>query len=47
MKKFTADWRDIDEYLNKYHAPIKDWIITDQMDILHHELRELVDEFMR
>lgn len=47
MKKYSADWRDIDEYLNKYHAPIKDWIITDQMDILHHELRELVDEYMR
>ncbi|XP_017844234.2 IQ and AAA domain-containing protein 1-like [Drosophila busckii] len=47
IKQFSIDWRNIDEYLNKNHAPIKDWVIADELAKIHQELRELVDEYMR
>ncbi|EDW70357.1 dynein regulatory complex protein 11 [Drosophila virilis] len=47
MKQFSIDWRNVDEYLNKNHDPIKSWVTEEQLDIIHHELRELVDEYMR
>lgn len=47
MKKFAIDWRNIDEYLNKNHDPIKDWVTEEQLVVIHNELRQLVDEYMR
>lgn len=47
IKQFSIDWRNVDEYLNKNHDPIKDWVTEEQLDIIHHELRQLVDEYMR
>ncbi|EDW19765.1 dynein regulatory complex protein 11 [Drosophila mojavensis] len=47
MKQFSIDWRNVDEYLNKNHDPIKAWVTEQQLDVIHHELRELVDEYMR
>ncbi|XP_034483458.1 dynein regulatory complex protein 11, partial [Drosophila innubila] len=47
MKKFSIDWRNVDEYLNKNYDPIKIWVTEEQLDIIHHELRQLVDEYMR
>ncbi|KAH8405416.1 hypothetical protein KR222_011526 [Zaprionus bogoriensis] len=47
MKKFAIDWRNVDEYLNKNHDPIKEWVTVEQLDVIHQELRELVDEYMR
>ncbi|KAH8270293.1 hypothetical protein KR018_006801 [Drosophila ironensis] len=47
MKKFSKDWRDIDEYLNKNYDPIKDWVTEDELAKIHQEVRGLVDEYMR
>ncbi|TDG39572.1 hypothetical protein AWZ03_014007 [Drosophila navojoa] len=47
MKQFSIDWRNVDEYLNKNHGPIKAWVTEQELDVIHHELRELVDEYMR
>ncbi|XP_034107567.1 dynein regulatory complex protein 11 [Drosophila albomicans] len=47
MKQFSIDWRDVDEYLNRNHDPIKDWVTEEQLDVIHQELRQLVDEYMR
>ncbi|EDW35124.1 GL14150 [Drosophila persimilis] len=47
MKQFALDWRNIDEYLNKNHDPIKDWVTEEELAKIHQELRGLVDEYMR
>ncbi|KAH8370364.1 hypothetical protein KR093_003160 [Drosophila rubida] len=47
MKQFSIDWRNVDEYLNKNHDPIKEWVTEEQMEVIHQELRQLVDEYMR
>ncbi|XP_030375389.1 dynein regulatory complex protein 11 [Scaptodrosophila lebanonensis] len=47
MKAFGIDWRNIDEYLNKNHDPIKDWVTQEELAKIHQELRGLVDEYMR
>ncbi|EDW76814.2 uncharacterized protein Dwil_GK18501 [Drosophila willistoni] len=47
MKDFSIQWRNIDEYLNKNHDPIKDWITEEELSKIHQELRNLVDEYMR
>ncbi|XP_032599038.1 IQ and AAA domain-containing protein 1-like isoform X2 [Drosophila grimshawi] len=47
VKKFSIDWRNIDEYLNKNHDPIKSWVTEEQLVTIHQELRQLVDEYMR
>ncbi|KAH8299633.1 hypothetical protein KR044_003818 [Drosophila immigrans] len=47
MKQFSIDWRNVDEYLNKKHEPIKDWVTEQQLEVIHQELRQLVDEYMR
>ena len=47
LKKYQTDWQMIDEYLNKNHEAIKEWVTEDELAIIHKELRILVDEFMR
>ncbi|XP_017080750.2 dynein regulatory complex protein 11 [Drosophila eugracilis] len=47
MKRYSKDWRNIDEYLNKNHDPIKDWVTEEELAKIHQELRGLVDEYMR
>ncbi|KAH8296336.1 hypothetical protein KR054_004891 [Drosophila jambulina] len=47
MKTFAKDWRDVDEYLNKNHDPIVDWVTEEELSKIHQELRGLVDEYMR
>ncbi|KAH8259163.1 hypothetical protein KR026_000058 [Drosophila bipectinata] len=47
MKKYAEDWRNVDEYLNKNHDPIKEWVIEDELAKIHQEVRGLVDEYMR
>ncbi|KAI8122373.1 hypothetical protein CVS40_6856 [Lucilia cuprina] len=45
--QFSIDWKNIDEYLNKEHDVIKEWITGNELAIIHKELRSLVDEYMR
>ncbi|XP_017034107.2 dynein regulatory complex protein 11 isoform X1 [Drosophila kikkawai] len=47
MQTFAKDWRDIDEYLNKNHDPIVDWVTEEELSKIHQEVRGLVDEYMR
>ncbi|XP_037722053.1 dynein regulatory complex protein 11 [Drosophila subpulchrella] len=47
MKKYAKDWRNVDEYLNKNHDPIKDWVTEEELAKIHQEVRGLVDEYMR
>ncbi|XP_011214460.2 dynein regulatory complex protein 11 [Bactrocera dorsalis] len=47
IKQYSIDWRMIDEYLNKNHEAIKDWVTEGELAIIHRELRALVDEYMR
>ncbi|KAH8309765.1 hypothetical protein KR067_002715 [Drosophila pandora] len=47
MKKYSEDWRNVDEYLNKNHDPIKEWVTEDELCKIHQEVRGLVDEYMR
>ncbi|KAH8379351.1 hypothetical protein KR009_004343 [Drosophila setifemur] len=47
MAKFAKDWRNVDEYLNKNHDPIKDWVTEEELAKIHQEVRGLVDEYMR
>jgi len=47
MKKYSKDWRNVDEYLNKNHDPIKEWVTEEQLAKIHQEVRGLVDEYMR
>ncbi|XP_046808844.1 IQ and AAA domain-containing protein 1-like isoform X2 [Lucilia cuprina] len=44
--QFSIDWKNIDEYLNKEHDVIKEWITGNELAIIHKELRSLVDEYM-
>ncbi|XP_011195274.1 dynein regulatory complex protein 11 isoform X1 [Zeugodacus cucurbitae] len=46
IKQYSIDWRLIDEYLNKNHEAIKDWVTEGELAIIHRELRALVDEYM-
>lgn len=36
----------VDEYINTYHAPIKEWVTENEMSNIHQELHALVDEYM-
>lgn len=36
----------MDEYLNRYHGPIKEWVTENEMANIHQELHGLVDEYM-
>ncbi|CAD7003326.1 unnamed protein product [Ceratitis capitata] len=47
IKQYSIDWRLIDEYLNKNHEAIKEWVTEGELAIIHRELRALVDEYMR
>ncbi|XP_033159658.1 dynein regulatory complex protein 11 [Drosophila mauritiana] len=47
MKRYSKDWRNVDEYLNKNHDPIKEWVTEEQLAKIHQEVRGLVDEYMR
>ncbi|XP_052848733.1 IQ and AAA domain-containing protein 1-like isoform X2 [Drosophila gunungcola] len=47
MKTYAKDWRNVDEYLNKNHDPIKEWVTEDELVKIHQEVRGLVDEYMR
>ncbi|KAH8239418.1 hypothetical protein KR032_003988 [Drosophila birchii] len=47
MATFAKDWRDVDEYLNKNHDPIVDWVTEAELAKIHQEVRGLVDEYMR
>ncbi|KAH8360280.1 IQ and AAA domain-containing protein 1 isoform X1 [Drosophila serrata] len=47
METFAKDWRDVDEYLNKNHDPIVEWVKEEQLAKIHQEVRGLVDEYMR
>lgn len=47
IKQYSIDWRMIDEYLNKNHEAIKDWVTGGELAVMHRELRALVDEYMR
>ncbi|XP_054731929.1 IQ and AAA domain-containing protein 1-like [Anastrepha obliqua] len=46
IKQYSIDWKLIDEYLNKNHEAIKEWVTEGELAILHRELRALVDEYM-
>ncbi|XP_067612824.1 dynein regulatory complex protein 11 isoform X2 [Eurosta solidaginis] len=47
IKRYSVEWRTIDEYLNKNHEAIKEWVTEGELAIIHKELRALVDEYMR
>ncbi|XP_037807369.1 dynein regulatory complex protein 11 isoform X1 [Lucilia sericata] len=47
LSQFSIDWKNVDEYLNKKHDVIKEWITENELAIIHKELRGLVDEYMR
>lgn len=46
MKVYNNDWKNVDEYINRYHAPIKEWVSATEMANIHQELHALVDEYM-
>ncbi|XP_065362317.1 IQ and AAA domain-containing protein 1-like [Calliphora vicina] len=47
ISQFSIDWKNVDEYLNKQHNCIKEWVTENELVIIHKELRSLVDEYMR
>ncbi|XP_037935779.1 IQ and AAA domain-containing protein 1-like [Teleopsis dalmanni] len=47
MEKYSTDWKFIDEYLNKHHEAIKEWVTDKELCQIHKDLRLLVDEYMR
>ncbi|XP_075152903.1 dynein regulatory complex protein 11 [Haematobia irritans] len=47
LKQYSIDWKNVDEYLNKEHKAIEEWITESEMAVIHKDLRYLVDEFMR
>ncbi|XP_061390389.1 IQ and AAA domain-containing protein 1-like [Musca vetustissima] len=47
FQKYSIEWRNVDEYLNKNYEAISEWVTQNELVRIHKDLRNLVDEYMR
>ncbi|XP_005177464.1 IQ and AAA domain-containing protein 1-like [Musca domestica] len=47
IRRYSVEWRTVDEYLNKNSEAISEWVTENELSKIHKELRTLVDSYMR